>query len=89
MFTKTKNETVTIFDGTKIGIGDIVEYDQSNGILLKKKRVAGIVIKVEEDVLVICEKDWLAPYDTTREFGLPVDRAAEVKVLHRHPANLK
>jgi hypothetical protein len=91
----TKTETRIVFDRTKIGIGDIVEYDRNVWAYAKwyhvKKtklvgRVCGIVAKVEPDCLWIYERDEFEPTQI-RKFGLPVERADEVVIIRRHPLN--
>lgn len=83
-----KIDSVKIFDITKIGVGDIIEYDQSLMATWKKRRVAGIVTEVKRDYIEICERDCFAPFESTRKFGFPIERAAEIKIIYRHPDHL-
>lgn len=87
----TKNST--IFDRDKIGVGDIVEFDEYRIKLFGKigelshKRV-GIVTSVEPETIWIKTQDDY--YSNKLEgFGLPIERRDQIKVIYRSYYNAK
>lgn len=92
----TKMETKEVFDRSKIGKGDIIEFSELGYRLFKKPRnydlptkTVGIVSQVlDEDIAVYARSQsssWDKNYVT--EVFVPIERADSIKILYRHPAN--
>jgi len=82
-----------VYDGSKIGVGDIIEFGEwsVNPFAKKPKELykrVGIVMKVEVDTVWVRSQN---TYETHRveEFGLPVERADEITILYRTHHNRK
>lgn len=86
----TKNSEV--YDRSKVGVGDIVEFDEygirlfGNRKFLNKR--VGIVTMVEADALWVRTQD---NYNTgaLEEFGIPVEQAGKVRLVYRSYYNVK
>ncbi|MFD2704695.1 hypothetical protein [Salibacterium lacus] len=93
-FTFTK--TSEVFDRSKIGVGDIIEFDDTpfvNPFRRKQKtrRMAALVTEVEDTTVWISVGERNPDSGTVRiqsAFGLPVSRADEITMIYRHPDNV-
>lgn len=85
----TKTETREIFDRSKIGIGDIIEFGEYVGWTSKPKyRHWAIVSRVDESTVWVHQRDHFEnKLETT--MGLPVERADDIRIIFRHPLNVK
>ena len=83
----TKTQTRTIFDRSKIGVGDVVEFYEYEIRMFTKEnkyRIAGIVRKVEDTTLLVDVRRAVFDDGSIETYGLPVEMAHEIKVLFKY-----
>lgn len=96
--TVTKMETRKVFDRSKIGKGDIIEFSELGFRLFRKPhsyelptKTIGVVKYVfDEDIAVYARNqspNWENNHVT--EVSVPIGLADSIKILYRHPANEK
>jgi hypothetical protein len=86
-FTKSS----AIFDRSKVGPGDIIEFSQYSDVSLFGKpkllyKRVGIVERVEPETIWIHSQD---PSFVLDCFGIPVDRAEDLRMVYKSYYNVK
>jgi hypothetical protein len=88
----TKQISRTIYDNSKIGVGDVIEFNEYTSTVFTKPkvshRVAGVVTSVEELTIWVSARGGMTDHKVGN-FGLPVERCEEITVIHRHHFNTK
>ena len=85
----TKNEVV--FDRRKIGVGDVISFPEHEIKIFGKAVIShdriGIVSRVELDTVWVKTQDDQYNF-TLEEFGIPIDRSDEIKLIYRSYYNV-
>ncbi|MED4579094.1 hypothetical protein P9480_10060 [Bacillus atrophaeus] len=94
--TITKTETRTVFDRSKIGKGDVIEFTElgfrnsrnPNSHRISTKTV-GVVKYVHDEDVVVYARSQSEKWETNHvtEVSVPIGLADTIQVIHRHPAN--
>jgi hypothetical protein len=83
---------VHVFDRGKVGVGDIVEFNEYSRPLIGNPKLlykrVGIVEQVGLETLWVRTQDSHFQ-NTTEKFGLPVNRANELRMVYRSVLNVK
>lgn len=94
--TVTKMETRKVFDRSKIGKGDIIEFTELGFRLFRKPhsyeiptKTIGVVKYVHDQDVAVYARSQAANWENNRvtEISVPIGRADSIKILYRHPAN--
>ena len=94
--TVTKTETRTVFDRSKIGKGDIIEFTELGFRLFRKPqsykiptKTIGVVKYVFDDAVNVYARSQSSNSEKDRvtEVSVPIGLADTIQVIHRHPAN--
>ncbi|MFZ7768176.1 hypothetical protein [Bacillus licheniformis] len=94
----TKTETRTIFDRSKIGEGDIIEFSEYEFRLLKlppgyydlPKKTVGVVKRVSDQHIEVYARSLMKDNPENgyvTEMSVGIGRADSIKILYCHPAN--
>lgn len=93
-FTKERKDIV--YDRSKIGVGDIIEFNAYTPIVLPfmKEKVefkrAGIVTEVSPEYVVVrTQSQFREDSRRLEDVGIPVERAEELRMIHRAHYNQK
>lgn len=85
----TKTESREIFDRSKIGVGDIIEFSEYYGLRNKPRyRHWAIVSRVEDTTVWIHQRDYCED-KLESGIGIPIGRADDIRIIFRHPLNVK
>ncbi|MCA1184808.1 hypothetical protein [Bacillus licheniformis] len=94
----TKMETREVFDRSKIGKGDVIEFSETEFQILRlppgyyylPNKTIGIVKKVSDQSIEVYSRS-LKKYDPksgcVTKMTVGIGRADSIKILYRHPAN--
>lgn len=89
-------ETREVFDRSKIGKGDIIEFSELGYRLFKKPRnyelptkTIGVVKYVFDEDIAVYARSQLPNWENNHvtEVSVPIGLADSIKILYRHPAN--
>ncbi|ARV43486.1 hypothetical protein BCV50_00050 [Bacillus subtilis] len=94
--TITKTETRKVFDRSKIGKGDVIEFTELGFRLFRKPqsyriatKTVGVVKYVHDEDVVVYARSQSEKWETNHvtEVSVPIGLADTIQVIHRHPAN--
>lgn len=94
----TKMETREIFDRSKIGKGDVIEFSEQESRFFRKplgyydlpNKTIGIVKRVSDQWINVYARSLRKDNPENgylTEMTVGIDRADSIKILYRHPAN--
>ncbi|WP_098408477.1 hypothetical protein [Bacillus sp. CX-1] len=89
----TKMETREVFDRSKIGEGDVIEFAELRFYMLRFRelpnKTVGVVKFVYDESIDVYARSQADNWekDHVTEVSIPVERADSIKILYRHPAN--
>lgn len=92
----TKMETREVFDRSKIGEGDVIEFSELGFRLFRKPhyyelptKTIGVVKYVLDEDIAVYARSQLPSWGNNHvtDIFVPIERADSIKILYRHPAN--
>ena len=92
----TKMETRKVFDRSKIGKGDVIEFTELGFRRFRKPqsyristKTVGVVKYVYDEDVVVYARSQSEKWETNHvtEVSVPIGLADTIQVIHRHPAN--